>query len=166
MNDATLRVIRIIDGTTVDGPGFRTSIYFAGCAHQCPGCHNPQSWDSAGGESMSIAQIVERIERNDMDVTFSGGDPIYQWEALTPLAVALKERGRRVWCYTGFLFEELKARPELRRLLESVDVIVDGPFVSALKDPSLIFRGSSNQRLIRCADSLRNGATVYWQSEF
>ena len=64
-NSPTLRVLDIIPGTSVDGPGLRTSIYFAGCAHRCPGCHNPQSWDFTAGNEMSINEIVEEVDDTD-----------------------------------------------------------------------------------------------------
>lgn len=162
-----MRVIKIIDGTTVDGPGFRTSIYFAGCHHQCPGCHNPTSWDVSAGDEMSIDDIIEHIEANDMDVTFSGGDPIYQLSDLIKLSRRIKRNGRNIWCYTGFTFEELSVLPAARSLLELVDVLVDGPFVEKLRDTALLFRGSSNQRLIELRQTLASdGEVVLWHSDF
>ncbi|MDE5626274.1 MAG: 4Fe-4S cluster-binding domain-containing protein, partial [Muribaculaceae bacterium] len=98
-------MLDIIPGTSVDGPGLRTSIYFAGCAHRCPGCHNPQSWDFTAGNEMSINEIVEEVDRHGFNVTFSGGDPLYQLPALIPLAKALREKGYTIWCYTGFRYE-------------------------------------------------------------
>lgn len=146
----TLRVLDIVAGTSVDGPGLRTSIYFAGCHHKCPGCHNPQSWDPEGGTAMTVEQIMAEIIENDFNVTFSGGDPLYQDpEALLELATAIRDAGYTLWCYTGFVYEEIKDNPRYTALLPLFDTIVDGPFVEALRDTSLIFRGSSNQRLIR-----------------
>ena len=87
----TLRVLRIMEGTSVDGPGLRTSIYFAGCTHHCPGCHNPQSWEPDQGEEFTIPQLLERIDTAGMNVTFSGGDPLYQAPAIIRLAKAIKE---------------------------------------------------------------------------
>lgn len=160
-----LRVLKIIDGTTVDGPGFRTSIYFAGCQHECPGCHNPSSWDFEAGTDMSVSQILERISENDMDVSLSGGDPLYQAEALTCLCRMIKDSGKSIWLYTGFLYEDILANPVYAPLLKYVDVVVDGPFVSQLRDTALLFRGSSNQRLIDVAKS-QCGKIVEWESEF
>lgn len=153
-NEPLLRVLDIIPGTSVDGPGLRTSIYFAGCAHGCPGCHNPQSWNFDGGEVMSVTSIMDVIRENEFNVTFSGGDPIYQAEALLPLARAIKEEGYNIWCYTGFTIEQLMdtdfiaSNPVVGRLLDYIDVLVDGPFIESLRDLSLLFRGSSNQRII------------------
>lgn len=146
----TLRVLDIVAGTSVDGPGLRTSIYFAGCHHKCPGCHNPQSWDPEGGTAMTVEQIMAKIVENDFNVTFSGGDPLYQDpEALLELATDIRDAGYTLWCYTGFVYEEIKDNPRYTALLPLFETVVDGPFVEALRDTSLIFRGSSNQRLIR-----------------
>ncbi len=148
LNATTLRVIRIVDGTSVDGPGLRTSLYLAGCAHQCPGCHNPQSWPFDAGEDWPIDELIDRIEENDFDVTLSGGDPLYQIDGVVELCRRVKEHGRNIWLYTGFTYEQVKESPTLSRVIPYIDVMVDGPFVEALKDRDLLFRGSSNQRII------------------
>lgn len=163
--NTTLRVLDIVPGTSVDGPGLRTSIYFAGCAHHCPGCHNPQSWDFLGGREMTTTEIVEEIDRHGFNVTFSGGDPLYQAEPLTRLAEALSARGYTIWCYTGFLFEELLSNPRLHQLLGNLEVVVDGPFIEEKKDLSLLFRGSANQRLIDVKRSI-DGTIHLWRSVF
>ena len=144
----TLRVLDIVEGTIVDGPGLRTSIYFAGCSHHCESCHNPGSWDAAGGKPMSVEQLMEVIDDNEMDVTFSGGDPLMQIDALLPLARRVKERGYNLWVYTGYTIEEIRASDSLSRILDYADTIVEGRFIKALRDTSLRFRGSSNQRII------------------
>ena len=142
----SLRVIDIVGGTSVDGPGLRTSVYFAGCNHHCPGCHNPQSWDFEGGEAMSVLRIKEIIDDCDFNVTFSGGDPLMQpVDEMVELARLLKADGRTIWCYTGYSYEYVASRPEYEELLACIDVLVDGPFVESLRDISLRFRGSSNQ---------------------
>ncbi len=150
----SLRVIDIVGGTSVDGPGLRTSVYFAGCNHHCPGCHNPQSWDFEGGEAMSVLRIKEIIDDCDFNVTFSGGDPLMQpVDEMVELARLLKADGRTIWCYTGYSYEYVASRPEYEELLACIDVLVDGPFVESLRDISLRFRGSSNQRLVDVARS-------------
>lgn len=148
MMENRLRVLNIVDGTIVDGPGLRTSIYFAGCPHHCEGCHNPQSWDAAGGEAMTVSELMAVIEENDMNVTFSGGDPLMQIDALLPLARAIKEHGYTLWVYTGYTIEEIRSSESLRRILDYADAVVEGRFVMALRDTSLRFRGSSNQRIV------------------
>lgn len=160
-----MRVIDIIEGTTVDGPGFRTSIYFAGCLHHCEGCHNPQSWDMDAGKEMSIDEILTVVDRNDMDVSLSGGDPMYQAGELVELCRKIKSKGLSIWLYTGFLYEELLKMPLQSAVLEYIDVVVDGPFIMDKRDTSLLFRGSSNQRLIDVKASSVNNI-VAWKSDF
>ncbi|MCM1452482.1 MAG: anaerobic ribonucleoside-triphosphate reductase activating protein [Clostridium sp.] len=143
-----MRILDIIDGTIVDGPGLRTSIYFAGCAHKCPGCHNPQSWDFNGGREVAIGEIMAHVEKNGFNVTLTGGDPLYQIDEILPLCHSLRQAGFNIWCYTGFTLEEIQASPSLSRILNAVDAIVEGPFIEVLRDTSLQFRGSSNQRII------------------
>ena len=159
---ATISILEIIEDTTVDGPGFRTSVYSSGCPHRCPGCHNPQSWDKANGCETDIEDILKVILADPFaDVTFSGGDPMVQPEGFTALAKAIKEKsGKNIWCYTGFLFEQLFENSQQRALLEQIDVLVDGRFVEALKDEQLRFRGSSNQRVIDVPRSLQEGKAV------
>lgn len=151
--NSTVNVLDIVRGTTVDGPGFRTSIYLAGCRHECPGCHNPQSWDFGGGTPYTVEQLMEIIREEEFDVTLSGGDPLYHPEFITALAREIAATGHTLWIYTGFLWEQVKDRTEYRELWPLVDTIVDGPYVAALKDPDLLFRGSSNQRFIHPHDS-------------
>ena len=145
-----IRILDILEETMADGPGLRTSIYCAGCAHHCPGCHNPQSWDFHGGREVSVDELLEIVKADEFaDVTFSGGDPLYQVEAFTELARRIKEEtGKNIWCYTGFTYEEIQADERLSQILPYIDTLVDGPFIVGLRDPDLHFRGSSNQRII------------------
>ena len=157
-----ISVLDIVKDTMVDGPGFRTSIYCAGCENACEGCHNPQSWDFGGGHEMTTEQLMKIIEADPYaNVTFSGGDPMYQCDGFAELARAIHNRTNKdIWCYTGFTFEQLLNNPRQRALLEEIDVLVDGPFVKALRDDDLIFRGSSNQRIIDVPRSLQEGHAV------
>lgn len=161
-----LRILDIIEDTTVDGPGFRTSIYCSGCAHACPGCHNPQSWDLNAGEQRSVEEILNIVLSDPFaDVTFSGGDPIYQVEGFTELAKAIKANSQKtIWCYTGFLYENLIRHPHTRLFLQYIDVLVDGLYMQHLRDENLLYRGSSNQRLIDVKASLEQHKVVLWQS--
>ena len=142
-------ILDIIRGTTVDGPGFRTAIYMAGCTHRCPGCHNPQSWNPEGGTVMTLDEIMEIVREEDFDVTLTGGDPLCSPEKTVILAEAIKDAGYGIWLYTGFLFEEILVDERLRHILPYLDAIVDGPFIESLRDHDLKFRGSSNQRILR-----------------
>ncbi len=159
-----IRVLDILEDTMVDGPGFRTSIYCSGCGHHCPGCHNPQSWNFDGGREMSTEEIMKIIEADPYaNVTFSGGDPMYQAVGFAELAREIHKRTNKdIWCYTGFTFESL-INHDQRELLEQIDVLVDGPFIEKLRDTDLLFRGSSNQRLIDVQSSLYECKIVLWQ---
>ena len=133
-----------------DGPGLRTSIYCAGCAHHCKGCHNPQSWDIANGRWMSIDEIMDIIKADSIsNVSFSGGDPFFQVEAFTELARRIKsETTKNIWCWTGSTIEQIRADERLSMLLPYIDTLVDGPFILEQRDTTLLFRGSPNQRII------------------
>ena len=157
-----ISVLDIIEDTMVDGPGFRTTIYCAGCPNACSGCHNPQSWDITAGHEMSTEDIMKIIKADPYaNVTFSGGDPMFQPEGFAELAEAIrKEINKTIWCFSGFTYEHLIKDKRQRKLLELVDVLVDGPFVKALRDEDLVFRGSSNQRIINVKKSLQEGKIV------
>lgn len=161
----SIRIMDIIHDTTVDGPGFRTSIYAAGCEHQCPGCHNPQSWPMDAGREMTVDELMAEITSDPFaHVTFSGGDPFYQAEAFTALARRIKEEtDKNIWCFTGFTYEQLQSRPLCKELLQYIDVLVDGPFVQSLRDEDLLFRGSSNQRLIDLRRTESTGQLTLWE---
>ena len=148
----------------VDGPGFRTAIYAAGCKHQCKGCHNPQSWDFNNGRMMTTDQIMKIIKQDPFaNVSFSGGDPMYQPEGFTELAMAIRQQtNKTIWCWTGFTFEMLLRMSKQRRLLDFIDVLVDGPYIEAQRDTDLLFRGSRNQRLIDVKASLKAGKVVLY----
>lgn len=160
-----ISVLDIVEDTMVDGPGFRTSIYCAGCPNACPGCHNPQSWDINSGHMMTTDEIMAVIKADPFaNVTFSGGDPMFQAEGFTELAEAIrKETDKTIWCWSGFTFEYLLHKPAQRRLLELVDVLVDGPYVEKLRDTDLVFRGSSNQRIIDVKASFEKGEVVLFK---
>ena len=149
-----LSILDIIEDTTVDGPGFRTSIYAAGCPNRCPGCHNPESRDPRAGAELDAAfarEIARKVNANPLldGVTLSGGDPLYNPEALLEFLKFLKLRTRaNVWCYTGYVYERILKDPARAQCLKYIDTLVDGPFIAALRDPSLAFIGSRNQRII------------------
>ena len=159
---ATISILEIVEDTTVDGPGFRTSVYSSGCPHRCPGCHNPQSWEIDNGHPVETEEILKIILADPFaDVTFTGGDPMFQPQGFAELAQAIRENStKNIWCYTGYRFEDLLQNPAQKALLEQIDVLVDGRFIDALKDDELRFRGSSNQRIIDVQASLKKGETV------
>ena len=151
-----MRVLKIIEGTSVDGPGLRTSVYLAGCRHHCPGCHNPQSWDPQGGTEMSVDELMQVIDYNETPVTLSGGDPL-QHPGVLELARRIREGGYNLWCYTGHTWEEITNDPHLLEVVQLCDVVVEGRFVLAQRDTSLRFRGSKNQRIIDVRPTLATG---------
>ena len=126
-----------------DGPGIRNAIYFAGCGHECPGCHNPQSWDCNAGTEMSVDEILSEVVEDGVDITITGGDPIYQHKKLTELLMKLKALRKNIWLYTGFYYEDIKHLP----CMKYVDVVVDGPFNISQRITDG-FKGSANQRII------------------
>ena len=112
---------------------------------------------------MSTEELMRIIVADPFaNVTFSGGDPMYQCDGFAELARAIhRQTNKDIWCYTGFPFESLITRAQ-RELLELLDVLVDGPYIEKLRDPDLLFRGSSNQRLIDVPSSLRENRAVLW----
>lgn len=152
-----LRILQIYPETISDGYGIRYAIYFAGCAHRCPGCHNPQSHDPLQGTVLTdawVERICREIRSNPLldGITVSGGDPLLRPEAMERFLRQLKERtGRNIWCYTGYTLEECLADPARRACLRWIDTLVEGRYVEALRDPTLRFRGSSNQCVIDVA---------------
>jgi anaerobic ribonucleoside-triphosphate reductase activating protein len=146
----SLRVLSIIPETMADGPGLRTSVYVAGCNHKCPGCHNPESWNFDQGDIWDPIELANELIKNPYtNITFSGGDPIYQIEGLLQCCKHIKKHSKKnIWVYTGFTYEELLDFQQYRELEKYVDTFVTDPFIYALRDTSLKFRGSSNQRII------------------
>ncbi|MDR3021189.1 MAG: anaerobic ribonucleoside-triphosphate reductase activating protein [Clostridiales bacterium] len=149
-----LRVAGIKEDSVVDGPGLRLVVFVQGCPHVCIGCHNPQTHDFNGGKDMKIKDIVTLTQNNPLltGVTLSGGEPFCQSEQCAELAHQLKLLGYEIWCYTGFAFEHLseiaKFNRSVKGLLLTIDVLVDGPYKQEMRDETLLFRGSKNQRLI------------------
>lgn len=160
-----LSIIDIIEDTTVDGPGFRTAIYAAGCPNACPGCHNPESWDINKGKKIPTEEILDKVLADEFaNVTFSGGDPMFQPEGFTELAKKIKSKSQKtIWCYTGYKFENLLRNPVQATLLTYIDVLVDGRYKQELRNESLLFRGSVNQRLIDVQASLRKKEVVEYK---
>ena len=161
----TARVAGTVRHSSVDGPGVRYVVFFQGCTHHCPGCQNPETWDPGAGEEISLEDLIAEMEgtRYLDGVTLSGGDPLLQPEAAAAVADAAHAKGLNVWCYTGWTFEALlqgAAGEGAIRALRHIDVLVDGPFRRELLSKECIYRGSTNQRLIDVAASLRAGQAV------
>lgn len=145
-----LRVAGLVKESVVDGPGFRLVIFTQGCPHSCRGCQNPELIPPRGGRELAPEEVVSLIRENitplTAGITFSGGDPLMQAEALAAVLALVRGEFPRlnIWIYTGYLYEEVRDLPAL----QYADVLVDGPYEEDKRDISLPFRGSSNQRII------------------
>lgn len=186
----SLRLAGVVRESIVDGPGLRFAIFCQGCPHNCPKCHNQDTHDFSGGYDCDIQKIVNAIEENPLlsGVTFSGGEPSHQPVAFLEIAKKVKSRGLNIWMYSGYTLEELLSRANsaisdlnnmnenssqtseknkeqvaLKGLLGLVDVLVDGKFINELKDLTLPFRGSKNQRLIDMAATKRHNKIVLYE---
>lgn len=155
MPEHLLRLAGIVEESCVDGPGLRLTVFTQGCPHHCPGCHNPQTHDCDGGFFRDIEEIYSVYAENPLlsGITFSGGEPFLQPLPLVELARKVHAAGGNVMCYTGYVYEDmlqppLAIQPGVDALLEETDLLIDGPFIMALKNCELLFRGSSNQRIL------------------
>lgn len=168
VNQEIVRIAGVTTESVVDGPGLRSTIFFQGCPHACPGCHNPETWPGDGGKEISLNDLIRLLDLNPLvtGVTFSGGEPFQQAPAVGVLGNRLQKLGLNIWVYTGYTWEFLLAnlsRPGYKELLEVAEVLIDGPFIQAQRDPALLFRGSVNQRLIKVRESMASGKIVLWQ---
>lgn len=158
-----IRIAGLVNDSIVDGPGLRLTVFTQGCPHRCPGCHNPQSHDFEGGELRDTDEILEMMRDNVLldGITLSGGEPFAQPEACTALARGAHQSGLSVWCYTGYTFETLlQGDTRWQELLREIDVLVDGPFILSQRTLDAHFRGSSNQRILDVAQSLKDGRAI------
>lgn len=159
-----LRLAGLCYESLADGEGVRAAFYFQGCAHNCPGCHNPSTHDFSGGELITpdmIQGFAAEINRRPYlsGITLTGGDPLYHPTAVHNFLTAILPKiaqPRTVWLYTGFRFEEVSDMP----LMRMVDVVVDGLFDQNLADKRLAYRGSANQRIVDVRQSLASGEVV------
>jgi anaerobic ribonucleoside-triphosphate reductase activating protein len=160
MENNQLRTAGIVKNSIVDGPGIRYTVFAQGCPLSCPDCHNPQTHDMNGGELRDIHAIAEEIRRDPLldGVTFSGGEPFVQARVFAELAELIKER--HIICYTGYTFEELYRDEKNHLLLERIDVLVDGRFETNRRSLKAKFKGSVNQRVIDCKESVKRGKAI------
>ena len=114
---------------------------------------------------MTLEEIEEIIVEEDFDVTLTGGDPLYNPQWIVKLADMIHSHSHTVWLYTGYTWEEIISNPELRRAVESCDVVVDSPFILKLRDTDLVFKGSSNQRIIDITKSIESGKIIIWNRQ-
>lgn len=143
-----IRIAGIVPESYVDGEGIRFAVFMQGCLRNCKGCHNPETHDLNGGKIIDTSEIIDAIKKNPLltGITLTGGEPLLQIAPALELAKAAKFLNLNVWLYTGYKFEEIPE--DAQELLKFVDVVVDGEFVEELRDLTLDFRGSKNQRII------------------
>lgn len=146
----------------VDGPGIRTVIWTQGCSHNCKGCHNPATHDFKGGFLVDVDEVIKELDKLEAQdgITLSGGDPLFQKKACLQICKHVKAKGQNIWCFTGFLFEDLLKDKEALELLKYIDVLVDGKFIIEQRSLNLYYKGSRNQRIIDVQKSLEEGEVV------
>lgn len=153
-----MRYHNITKDDMLNGDGLRVVLWVAGCEHCCKGCQNPMTWDPNGGlpfDDAAKAEIFEQLDKSYIDgITFSGGDPLHcaNRETVTELAKEIKEKypSKNIWLYTGDKWESIVNYP----IMKYVDVLVDGEFVLHKRDTNLMWKGSSNQRVINVQATL------------
>lgn len=166
MEENKLRIAGVAKESVVDGPGIRYVIFIQGCPHHCKECHNPETHDISAGYVIDSDNIKREIQDDPLlqGITISGGEPFLQADAVANLLDKINIRNLNVIVYTGYLYEFLVQNSSESnnyiKLLEKTDILIDGKFEKDLKDYNLIFKGSSNQRVIDCKVSLKAGKTI------
>ena len=159
-----MRYLKIENVDIGNGLDVGSVLWVSGCSHHCPQCHNPQTWDKNAGEEFTeevLDNLLEKLKRPYIKrLTLSGGDPLFlgNRDEITNVVRKVKKNfpNIKIWCYTGYLWEEVKDLP----CMDFIDVLVDGEFKIELKDITLPFCGSSNQRIINVKESLKKGCVV------
>ena len=158
-----------------NGPGVRVSLFVSGCPHACPGCFNEIAWNYRYGAPFTEEveeELLSALSREEIQgLSLLGGEPLVpvNLHGLLPFLRTVKERlpKKDIWCYSGYTYEELLSREgeekkEVEELFSYITVLVDGRFVEAEKDITLLFRGSRNQRLICIPETRRKGKIVLY----
>ena len=156
----------ITKADVLNGIGFRAVLWCSGCSLNCYNCHNPETHNPQSGKKWTLDSEKELFDALDHDyilgITFSGGNPLeyYNIEQITNIAKKIKKlyTEKTQWLYTGYLWEQIKDL----EIMKYIDVVVDGPYIDELKNITLKWRGSSNQRVIDVQKSLKTGEVVLW----
>lgn len=147
-----IRVNDFISDSIVDGFGLRFVVFTQGCHLRCPGCHNPATHNLDGGREITLDEVRKKWKKNPLlhGLTISGGEPFLQPEAVLELIRMAHADGLNVNIYSGYTYETLKHKdcPIINQILIEADILIDGPFIIQLKNLNLLWRGSSNQRII------------------
>ena len=159
-----MKYLKISNFDTANGLGIGNVLWVSGCSHHCPQCHNPQTWDKNACEEFTeevLDNLLDKLKRPFIKrLTLSGGDPLFlgNRDEITNVVRKVKKNfpNIKIWCYTGYLWEEVKDLP----CMDYIDVLVDGEFKIDLKDITLPFCGSSNQRVIDVQKSLKMGKVI------
>lgn len=157
-----IRYANIIKESVVDGKGIRLVLFLQGCTIDCEGCHNPAIQDMSGGTEVTeeqLAQIIlEALNPLHQGITISGGEPTLQADALYDVLRIVKQQRPKldVWMFSGYTFDKIKSL----KVMELVDVLVDGPFKLQEKSLDFIFRGSKNQRIIDVVKSREQNKVI------
>ncbi|MBQ1193053.1 MAG: anaerobic ribonucleoside-triphosphate reductase activating protein [Lachnospiraceae bacterium] len=173
MNYASIKIMDV-----ANGPGVRMSLFVSGCTHYCKNCFNKEAWDFNYGKPFTqdeIDYIIDYVSNPHIaGLTILGGEPLehVNQQGLLPLLRQFREKlpNKSIWCFTGYDFEKdvlgrmFDEYEETKELFSYIDVLVDGEFIEELKDLSLRFKGSSNQRTILVQESLRSGELVLWDA--
>lgn len=159
----TIRLIGYNPCSLADGEGVREVIYISQCTHKCLGCQNEKYWNDEGDEYL-IDEVVNKLNKNSVtSITISGGDGLtVQYSNTLELLKRLKQNTtKNIWLYTGYTWEQV-INSNKKEVLNYIDVLVDGKFEIENRDITLIFKGSSNQRIIDVQKSLKKGEVVLY----
>lgn len=161
-----MNYITITKEDMLNGDGIRVVLWVSGCELHCQNCHNPETWDKNFGKEFTTETLIQLLEYLDNDyisgITYTGGHPIeeYNLSYITSIAKTIKEKFplKTQWLYSGYVWDKIKDL----EIIKYLDVVVDGPYINELRDVSLKWRGSSNQRVIDVKKSLELGQVVLW----
>src|SRR3954447_16611443 len=152
VSESSLQIAQVVPCTEAEGPGKRFAVWFQGCPLRCPGCCNPEFLPFKGGETKTLAELVEAIVRAHTEsgiegITLLGGEPFAHAAAGAALAETARQRGLTVMVFTGYTIEQLRDRPEpeVADLLARTDILVDGPYIREQPDTLRRWIGSTNQ---------------------
>lgn len=171
-----LNYIETYKTDTTNGVGIRVVLWTAGCSHHCKECHNPQTWNPEAGQLFDETAEKELFQALSKPfirgITFSGGDPLYSGNISEVLRLIKKIRkelpNKDIWLYTGFVYEDIfnSNEPDMlirQEIVNSIDILIDGPFIIDKKDLRLDWRGSSNQRIIDIPKTIKNKEITLWE---
>lgn len=161
-----MRYHNITKDDMLNGDGLRVVLWVSGCSHHCQGCQNPITWDNSDGlifDGNALNEIDDQLEKNYISgITLSGGDPLFNGNRQDILALCkyVKELfpDKNIWLYTGYVYEEVSDL----EIMNYIDILVDGPYIERMRDTSLKWRGSSNQRVIDIKETRKAGKVVLW----